>query len=332
MILICYGTRPEWLKIKPLICEFNKCSIKYKTLFTGQHDDIANREADFIESINEKVSDNRLNSILASTISFSEKNFKDVTHVLVQGDTTSALGLALNAFNRKINVIHLEAGLRTYSKSDPYPEEINRQIISRIASIHFCPTKANKSNLLAERCFGKIFVVGNTSLDNIKNVPCCYTDTVLVTLHRRENHAIIQKWFTEIEKLALKYNNIEFILPLHPNPNIKKYRHLLKNINVIEPLEHGELIKLLAKCVTVITDSGGIQEEASFLNKKIIVCRKLTERQESLNVHSFICKTPKDLNRLFSKIIKNPKIDERSPYGNGETSKKIVNIINRYKL
>jgi len=327
MILICYGTRPEWLKVKPLINEFKKNNIKFKILFTGQHASIAPSKADYTCSINDTLCSNRLNSILASTLIVPDNVFKNITYVLVQGDTTSALGLALNAFNHGIKVIHLEAGLRTYDNKNPFPEEINRQIISRFADIHFCPTKANKNNLINELCGGKKFVVGNTSLDNIKDIITSYTDTVLITLHRRENHAIIKEWFNEISKIALKYKDIKFILPIHPNPNVQKYKYLLKGVEVIDPLEHSKLIKILANCKTAITDSGGIQEEASYFNKKIIVCRKVTERQESTNIHSYICSTPNKLNSLFKKIIKDYKINKPCPYGEGNAAQKIVKIL-----
>jgi len=327
MILICYGTRPEWLKVKPLINELKKNNFKFKTLFTGQHANIVTNKADYTCSIDDTLCSNRLNSIVASTLIVPDNVFKNITYVLVQGDTTSALGLALNAFNRGIKVIHLEAGLRTYDSKNPFPEEINRQIISRFTDIHFCPTKANKNNLINELCGGKKFIVGNTSLDNIKDVNTSYTNTVLITLHRRENHTIIKEWFNEISKIALKHKDIKFILPIHPNPNVQKHKHLLKAVEVIEPLEHSKLIEILANCKTAITDSGGIQEEASYFNKKIIVCRKVTERQESTNIHSYICNSPAKLSKLFDKIINNYKINKICPYGDGRASQKIVKIL-----
>lgn len=131
-----------------------------------------------------------------------EHAFEHITHVMVQGDTTSALTVALAAFHREIPVIHIEAGLRTYDMKNPYPEEFNRQAISRMASIHFCPTETSKANLLRENTQGDIFVVGNTVLDNLLEIKTSYTDVVLVTLHRRENHAIMDKWFRAISRIA----------------------------------------------------------------------------------------------------------------------------------
>jgi UDP-N-acetylglucosamine 2-epimerase (non-hydrolysing) len=297
-ILICYGTRPEWLKVKPLIQELAKNKLKYKVLYTGQHADIAPQNADFLFKIQNTLT-NRLNDILANTLSMPDTFFNNITHVLVQGDTSSALSIAINAFHRKLKVIHLEAGLRTYDFENPYPEEMNRQLIGRIADIHLCPTKNNKKNLLAEKSKGQIYVTGNTSLDNLIGIKSNYTKKVLVTLHRRENHINIKQWFKEISHLAKTYPQYEFILPLHPNPNIQKYKKYLSNVTVTSSLNHTELLQILSQCTLVITDSGGIQEEASFLNKKVIVCRKITERDESLNVHSFLCTEPTNIHNLF---------------------------------
>ena len=126
-----------------------------------------------------------------------------------------------------------------------------------------------------------------------------YEDIVLITLHRRENHEKIESWFNEINKLALEFPNIKFILPIHPNPNVRKYKDILTNIEVVEPLSHSELLEILIKCKLVITDSGGLQEECSFLNKKCLVCREITERPESIGFTTFMVKKPKDLRTIW---------------------------------
>jgi len=325
MILISYGTRPEWIKIEPLIKEMTGV-IPFRVLFTGQHLDIAPR-SNFNLSINED-GPNRLDNIVKSTLNLDEKILSEVTHVLVQGDTTSAFSLALAAFHRKIKIIHLEAGLRTNDLSNPYPEEFNRQCISRMTDIHFCPTKWNKKNLTIEGCGGKKFVVGNTVLDNLVGVVPEYQNKILVTLHRRENHKTIQNWFEQISMLAKCHPYLDFILPIHPNPNVKKNAKFLKHVQVVDPLPYNKLIDLLSKCRLVISDSGGIQEEASFLNKKVIVCRKTTERIESLGTHSFLCKLPSMLKRIFDKVNQDHKVDLPCPYGDGRASQKIVEILN----
>ena len=334
-ILIGYGTRPEFIKIKPLIEKLTGV-INYKTVFTGQHLDIISSEnkPDYILTIPTGV--NRLDSVLISSLN-NDEIFKDITHVLVQGDTTSALSLAIAGFHRKIKIIHLEAGLRTDDFDNPYPEEMNRVLISQMADINFCPTYYNKNRLDVCGVKGKNYIVGNTGLDSLnewKN-KCVHTNKILITLHRRENHSMIQKWFKKINDLAKKHPELEFILPIHPNPNVQMYRHLLTDVNVIEPLTHTDLLELLVKTKFVISDSGGLQEECSFLNKKIIVCRKKTERIECEQFTSFLCGLPKDLGLKFEWVNNNYDVDvsgykQECPFGDGKASEKIVKILKRY--
>jgi UDP-N-acetylglucosamine 2-epimerase (non-hydrolysing) len=326
MILYCYGTRPEYIKIKSLI-EKSK-DIPHKILFTSQHKDIADFKFDYKLEIKEGV--NRLDAVISSILSDEiEVYFEGITYVLVQGDTATAFAVALAAFNRGIKVIHLEAGLRTYDKENPYPEESYRQFISRITDIHLCPTTQNFINLKNEKVGGEIHIVGNTVLDNLDKSNLSYENIVLITLHRRENHKDIQKWFEIIEMLSTKYPEISFILPIHPNPNVSKYKHLFKKVNVVDPLSHNEFIELLKKCKLIISDSGGIQEEASFFNKKVIVCRKVTERTESLNVHSFLCPSYLNLETMFDELINNYEVNSICPYGDGNSTGKILKILKK---
>jgi UDP-N-acetylglucosamine 2-epimerase (non-hydrolysing) len=331
MILITYGTRPEYLKIKPLMSEFKINKVNYKTLFTGQHKDISESEFDYsIDMVD--LSENRLNSIIKNCLSIPIEYFDGVDYVIVQGDTSTALGISITAFHMGIKIIHLEAGLRTFDLKNPYPEEANRLLISKIANYHFCPTENNKLNLLNENIPNdKIFVVGNTSLDNLveHKLKCNYDNKILITLHRRENQKDIEAWFKSINSISEKFLDYEFILPIHPNPNIQKYKGILKNVEVVDPLNHESLLNILTKCKLVITDSGGIQEECSYFNKKCIVCRKKTERIESLGTNSFLCESPDLLENIFNVHIKDYKINYDSPYGNGESSKMIVNIIKK---
>jgi UDP-N-acetylglucosamine 2-epimerase (non-hydrolysing) len=327
-ILIAFGTRPEWLKIKPLLPEFKNNNVKYSLFFTGQHTDLLkNIEVDYSIEQN-SLCDNRLNSVIANVLTCSVP-VQDFTHVLVQGDTSSAFAVALWAFNSKVKIIHLEAGLRTYDLDHPYPEEANRQLISRIADIHLCATYDNSACLEAEKTTKDkdIYVVGNTVLDNIADIIPSYGNKVLVTLHRRENHDIIEQWFTEVDKIAEQYKDLEFILPIHPNPNVIKHKDIFKNVKVVDPLNHSDLIDILKDCKFVITDSGGIQEEASFLNKKIIICRETTERAECLEYHGVLCFTPNDLSSLVSEINKNYKVNVECPFGDGNAAKKITKIL-----
>ena len=300
--------------------------INHKVLFVRQHTDIVFGDYDYAIIISNMT--NRLDSIVSSVLfEMNEIPLELYDYVMVQGDTATAFAVALSAYNHGVNVIHLEAGLRTYDKENPYPEEVYRQLISRIAAVHLCPTKANADNLLMERALGETYVVGNTVLDNLLGVETEYQNKVLVTLHRRENHNQIQEWFREIDNIAKENPELEFLLPIHPNPNVKKHQSILKYVKVVDPLNHSELIDYLRLCKLVITDSGGIQEEGSFLNKKVIVCRKVTERQESLGIHSFLCGNPNDLKEVFNRIKDDYVVSEPCPYGDGHSTEKIVNIL-----
>lgn len=325
--LLTYGTRPEYIKIKPLILEMKKCGLQFKVLFTGQHKDIANGDYDFKLEMKD-LGPNRLDSVIGNLMNLPEAIFDGVKYVLVQGDTTSVVGLALAALHRKLKVIHLEAGLRTFDNENPYPEENNRRIVSTIASIHLCPTESNAINLYKESVLDNVYVVGNTVLDNLVDYKarCKYTNKVLVTLHRRENHENIAEWFTQINELAKQYRELQFILPIHPNPNVIKHRDILTDVTVVDPMGHEDLLELLVKCMLVITDSGGIQEECSFFNKKCLVCRKVTERPESVGVTSFLIETPDKLMEIFDFHLKNHYIESESPYGDGQASIKICEI------
>jgi UDP-N-acetylglucosamine 2-epimerase (non-hydrolysing) len=322
-LLICFGTRPEYIKVKSLINNLSNIKI----CFTGQHKDLLKDiKVDYNLSMEENISENRLNNIFANIFKYSYI-FTDIEYVLVQGDTSTACAIAISAFNHGKKIIHLEAGLRSDNLKDPYPEEMNRQVISRLADIHLCPTEFNKKNLLKENVNGQIYVVGNTGLDNINKNDCSYDNKILITLHRRDNHDIINKWFEKLEEIANKYINIEFTIPIHPNPNIQKHKNIFKTVKVVNPLNHDELIEYIKKCKFVISDSGGLQEECSYLNKKIIVCRKTTERPESIGLHSFMCDTPSKLENLVDDIMFNYKVNSECPYGDGNSWKKINKIL-----
>jgi UDP-N-acetylglucosamine 2-epimerase (non-hydrolysing) len=335
-MLITYGTRPEFIKLIPLINEFKKQGVSFYLLFTGQHKDIVSTDADFMLDMKYDISNNRLDSIVGNIllhgdIIYNNPN-KQFKYVLVQGDTTSVLAIALSAHHHNKIVIHLEAGLRTYDKKNPYPEETNRRIVSSIADIHLCPTELSKYNLETEKTEGDIYVVGNTVIDNLliyKN-RCEYTNKILVTLHRRENHNWIEQWFIEVNKLAIQYPDYEFIFPIHPNPNVQQYKHLLTNVNVIDPLSYEKMLELLIKTRLVITDSGGIQEECSFFNKKCLTCRTVTERPEAIGKSTFMVSNPSELNNIFNIHHNDYIIDFDCPFGDGYSANKIYNILKNY--
>ena len=323
-ILICFGTRPEWLKVKPLV-DIMKDN-EYVLLFTGQHTDLLN-EVGVDKRIHIFDTSNRLDSVISSCmLQFPEG---DYSAVLVQGDTASAFGCAVAAFNRQIKILYMEAGLRSGNMKHPYPEEGYRQMISRISDFNFAPTELSEKNLYDENCHGITYITGNTILDSLVGYgEPTYGNKVLVTLHRRENHFWIDIWFDEINKLAIEHPELEFILPIHPNPAVQQYRSLLTNVKVIDPLNHSDLINILKDCKLVITDSGGLQEEGSFFDKKVIVCRKATERPEGIKTgHLYMCESPSKLKRLFTKVIKKPHISSPCPYGNGNAAQIIYDII-----
>ena len=304
---------------------------EYELLFTGQHTDLL-KDIDVDYEININISDNRLDSIISDCmLQFPHGNFRGV---LVQGDTGSAFGCALAAFNRQLKIYYLEAGLRSGDLQHPYPEEGYRQMIARIADVNFSPTQLSANNLIKERVHGKVHVVGNSVLDNLVEFgDPTYENFVLITLHRRENHHWMDEWFTELNDLAIANPDLEFILPIHPNPNVQKWKHLLTKVRVVEPLEHTDMVYHIKKCKFIISDSGGLQEEGSFFNKKVIVCRTTTERPEGLHTgHLHLCKTPKDLKRLFGKVNENSYICESCPYGDGNTSEKVLEILRNEKF
>ena len=249
MILISFGTRPEYIKLKPLMDKLDQSSkgntLSYKTLFTGQHKDLVKQKADY--NIEIKNGNNRLDAVVASIMNGVDFKSEGICAVIVQGDTTSAYAVALSAFNHQVKVIHLEAGLRTYNLKQPYPEEANRQMISRIADLHLCPTQTAYDNLIKENAPGKAVVVGNTVLDNLTGIDTAYEHKVLVTMHRRENHENIEQWFEQIDNLASDNKHYEFCLPVHPNPAVQKHKKILKNVKVVDPMDYNILLNYLAQ-------------------------------------------------------------------------------------
>jgi len=326
MLLISYGTRPEWIKIKPILSDLK---IPYKLLRIGQHKDLVDGPYDLKIDVEDSLG-NRLDCIFKSIMDNSEI-FSDVHHVMVQGDTASAAAVALASFHRKIPVIHLEAGLRTGNIMSPYPEEFYRKMISGLAFLNLCPTHKASVNLFCEGIDPqKIHVVGNTVCDNLRDVTSTEQGKeVLITMHRRENHKDMGRWFSVINELAKNNKDLQFTLPLHPNPNVQVHRNLLTDVNVIDPIPYDEFIERLSKCRFVISDSGGIQEEAAHLKKFCIVCRENTERSEGLYLFSRLCPVPKGLYAAFKEVRDNYKVPSVGcPYGDGFSGERVANILN----
>ena len=333
-ILISYGTRPEIIKLSPVILELDKRGLSFKTVFTGQHQELYDDVKDLLPKPDYHLSIMQENQTLTNIMSGISSRFGEILIdeapdlLIVQGDTSTVAISALIAFYERIPVGHVEAGLRTFDLSSPFPEEGNRQIVSRLAKYNWAPTKLAAKQLKEEKVHN-IIVTGNTIVDacNNFNYPIAYENKVLITLHRRENFGIkMEKIFNEIELLALKHAELEFIFPMHPNPNVQKLKPILKHVNVIDTLGYSKMMKLLASVKFVISDSGGIQEECATFNKKVLVCRNTTERSEGINA-GFAKLVDTDIINNFQWANDNPEWKGKNPFGDGKASKYIVDSI-----
>lgn len=337
MILISYGTRPEIIKLFPIIKELEKRKIEFKTLFTGQHLELMKQFSHLVPTPDFYIKNSfKKKQTLASLTSSLIKEAGEILNknafdcIIVQGDTQSTFSVGLAAYYSRIKIAHIEAGLRTYDLQSPFPEEANRTMLSKIADFNFAPTKDSFDNL-AKEGIKNIYQVGNTVIDACKyfDLPITYENSVLVTIHRRENFGKkIKKIFNELNTLAKKLENINFIFPMHPNPNVQKHKDLLteNNINIIDPLGYEEFLKLIASCRFIITDSGGIQEEACCFKKKVLVARNNTERPEG--VSSGLSKiVGTDLLKNYLWAHEDPSYTGEQIYGDGKSAEKIVDIL-----
>lgn len=363
-VVCLIGTRPEAVKMAPVILELQSLSnVKVVIVSTGQHQDIImpilegfSIKPDFdleIMKPGQSLEEITTNTVLkfSPLLQIIKPNL-----VLVQGDTTSAFAAALCAFYGKIKVGHIEAGLRTYSKSEPYPEEINRGLISKIADLHFAPTELNRDALIRESVpSDSIFVTGNTVIDSLlmqlKRPPQEFyqsvlnevylrrTRKILVTIHRRENFGKgIENVCKALNRLTEIFEDVEIVIPVHPNPNVSiPVRSLLgenKKITLVEPLGYFDFISAMSKSYLIVTDSGGLQEEAPSLGKPVLVLRKVTERPEGVEAGT-VKLIGTDSNNIInesSMLLSDSKLYEAmankiNPYGDGKASKRIVDII-----
>lgn len=331
---IIFGTRPEYLKLKPLIDEFIHFEkINFKVIYIYQHETINELlNYDVEKIILEKKSENRLSNIGFEIINLLPKNINDCTDIIVQGDTATTFYSALTAFQMKKNIIHIEAGLRTYDLNRPFPEEGYRQMISRLATINFTPHEESSNILINEKVKGIIKNVGNTILDliNSYNFETKMDNTVLITFHRRENWDKIDSLIIGLKKLVEKTPEIKYIWYLHPNPELQeKVRNAIQDISSIElrnPCNHWEFTKQMSCSNFLITDSGGIQEEASFLGKHSIVLRSSTERTHIPKEYITILENYSLLDVVYENI---PKLQLPScnVYGYGNSSKQIMETL-----
>lgn len=362
-VMTVFGTRPEAIKMAPLVLELQKHeNIESVVCLTAQHRqmldmvmDLFGIKADY--DLNIMKERQTLTGITTRALdgldSVLEEAKPDV--VLVHGDTSTTLAGSLAAFYHKVKVGHVEAGLRTYDKYSPFPEEMNRKITSCIADFHFAPTVANKENLLREQINEKdIYITGNTVIDAIsytvkpdykfKDGSLNLIDyenkrVILVTAHRRENLGVpLENICTAILEIANTYSDVEIIYPVHLNPAVRETAFSIlagnERIHLIDPVDVDELHNLMNKCYMVMTDSGGLQEEAPSLGKPVLVLRSETERPEAITagtarlagtdkkvIFDMACKLLNDKDEY------NKMAHAANPYGDGTASKQIVEIL-----
>lgn len=377
--MLVFGTRPEAIKMCPLVKEFQKYPDKFQTIVcvTGQHREMLDQvlkifdvKPDYDLNIMKQGQD--LTDVTCRVLTGLRDVFKECRPdvVLVHGDTTTSTSGALAAFYAQIPVGHVEAGLRTHNLQSPWPEEMNRQVTGRIADYNFSPTPLSEQNLKDENAHGQIFVTGNTVIDALHLVvdklksdkslaieqekvlnTAGYDVTrlddgkklVLITGHRRENFGDgFISMVTAMKDLSEKYPNVDFVYPMHLNPNVRKPIHEVfgedltayKNFFFIEPLQYIEFVYLMEKSTIVLTDSGGIQEEAPGLGKPVLVMRNTTERPEALEAGTVkLVGTDHDLivsevSRLLEDKDYYASMSEAvNPYGDGKACGRIVDIL-----
>ena len=377
-VMLVFGTRPEAIKMCPLVKEFQKDTKNFETIVcvTGQHREMLDQvltifdvKPDYDLNIMKQGQD--LTDVTARVLTGLRDVFKECRPdvVLVHGDTTTSTAGALAAFYAQIPVGHVEAGLRTHNIYSPWPEEMNRQITGRIATYNFSPTPLSEKNLLEENVHGKIVVTGNTVIDalhmvveKLKNDIALAKEQeeilakagydvmrlkdgkklVLITGHRRENFGEgFIRMVTAMKDLSEKYPDVDFVYPMHLNPNVRKPIHEVfgedltrPNFFFIEPLQYLEFVYLMEKSTIVLTDSGGIQEEAPGLGKPVLVMRDTTERPEALEsgtVHLVGTDYDKIINEVSTLLEDDTAYEKMSkavnPYGDGKACGRIVSYI-----
>ena len=380
-VMLVFGTRPEAIKMCPLVKEFQKETKNFETIVcvTGQHRQMLDQvltifdvKPDYDLNIMKQGQD--LTDVTARVLTGLRDVFKECRPdvVLVHGDTTTSTAGALAAFYAQIPVGHVEAGLRTHNIYSPWPEEMNRQITGRIATYNFSPTPLSEKNLLEEKVHGKIVVTGNTVIDalhmvveKLKNDIALAKEQeeilakagydvmrlkdgkklVLITGHRRENFGEgFIRMVTAMKDLSEKYPDVDFVYPMHLNPNVRKPIHEVfgedltrPNFFFIEPLQYLEFVYLMEKSTIVLTDSGGIQEEAPGLGKPVLVMRDTTERPEALEsgtVHLVGTDYDKIFNEVSTLLEDDTAYEKMSkavnPYGDGKACSRIVSYLKEH--
>lgn len=363
-VLSIFGTRPEAIKMAPLVKELEKNKYTESVVcVTAQHRQMLDQ---VLETFNIKPDydldimsqEQSLTDITAKALEGLENVIKKVKPniILVHGDTTTTLAGALAAFYNRVDIGHVEAGLRTYDKYSPYPEEMNRQMVDCMTDMYFVPTELSKNNLLAEgKNDAKIFVTGNTVIDAMSTTvrndyshpELDWIDNneklILVTAHRRENLGEpMRRIFKAIRKIVDEFNDVKVLYPIHLNPKVRNIAHEIfdgcDRVRIIEPLEVFDFHNFISRSYLVMTDSGGVQEEAPSLGKPVLVLRDTTERPEGV-IAGVLKLTGTDEEAIYNEtknlLVNKNAYDEMSkasnPYGDGHASERIVNsIIKKY--
>ncbi len=370
-ILILFGTRPEAIKMAPVVQALNQSSrLKVKICVTAQHREMLDQVLDFFDikpdyDLNLMKPNQNLYELSSKILLQLKTVLEDYQpdYVLVHGDTTTTFVGALAAFYNNIRIGHVEAGLRTYNKRAPFPEEINRQLTGRLADIHFAPTPTAKHNLLSEGIKKEqILVTGNTVIDalfqaleklksysddeieRLKKIIQPDKKLILVTGHRRENFGLgFENITAALKKLALDNPNVQIIYPVHLNPNVqepvKRILEGIDNIHLISPLKYPAFVWLMHKSFMIITDSGGIQEEAPALGKPVLVMRDTTERPEAVEAGT-VALVGTDPVKIIEKTKEILSEDElyvqmkkaHNPYGDGKAAERIRRFLEKINL
>lgn len=324
-ILIVYGSRPEYLKVKPLIGR-----LAADALHIGQHTNIIDfGEPDHFISVEKEGEEGRLAKIGSEILLKLPQIIRNYESIIIQGDTASIFYSSIIAYQEKKKLIYLESGLRSDDIYSPFPEEGYRRAVSELANVNLCPTEYSAYRLRKQGVLGEIHIVGNTVLDNLVGIESFYGDKVLVTIHRNENLARIDDILKEIDRAAGEHPGLEFVFPVHPNPVIQKAAAEMRNVKTCKPLEHNELLEIMRGCRFLLGDSGGIAEESSWFSKKYIMVRDTTERVEGvMSGHFTLC----PINKIQKEISwhakgKNHEIFVPCPFGDGFAADKIKNIL-----
>lgn len=365
-VLSVFGTRPEAVKMAPLVKELEKREeFDSMVCVTAQHREMLDQVLEIFDikpdyDLNIMVEKQSLSGITCRALEgIDEVIQKEKPHiVLVHGDTTTTFVASLAAFYNKTKVGHVEAGLRTFDKYFPFPEEMNRKLAGSIADLHFAPTTLTKENLLRENVReDSIFVTGNTAIDamnytvkknykfkteKLNSIDFKNKKVIMVTAHRRENWGEgIENICTSLKKIVEENEDVEIIYLVHLNPIVKedveKYLGGVKRVHLLNPLDTEEAHNLMNKCYMIMTDSGGIQEEAPHLGKPVLVLRHVTERQEAVQVGT-VKLVGTDINMIVleaNKLLRDKNAYEHmsnlsNPYGDGKTSIEICNILKAY--